>query len=44
MGDRPRQPLDELYGEMTERAEALATSHIIPRILKPLSSAIASRS
>ena len=44
MGDRPRQPLEEIYGEMTERAEALALSHIIPRVLKPLSSAIASRS
>ena len=30
--------------EMAERAEGLVHSHVLPRVLKPISSAIASRS
>jgi hypothetical protein len=43
-GDRPKEPMATLFQEMTERAESLAMSYIVPRVLRPLSSAIASRS
>jgi hypothetical protein len=43
-GDRPREPMEELFATMTEKAEALCHSYIVPKILRPLSSAIASRS
>jgi hypothetical protein len=43
-GDQPRQPTVELLTEMVERADGLCTRHIIPRILRPISGAIASRS
>jgi hypothetical protein len=43
-GDRPKEPMENLFGQMTERAEALCTSYIVPKLLRPISSAIASRS
>jgi hypothetical protein len=43
-GDRPKQPLPQLLIEMAERAENLCTNLVVPRVLKPISSAIASRS
>jgi hypothetical protein len=43
-GDKPRQPMEELLGELARRGESLCESHIVPRVLKPISSAIASRS
>ena len=43
-GDRPREPMEKLFVEMTEKAEQLCDSYIIPRVLRPISSAIASRS
>jgi hypothetical protein len=43
-GDRPRQPMEEMAAEMAERAEALCNTYIVPRVLRPISSAIASRS
>src|SRR3954447_4997480 len=43
-GDRPKLPLEHLMEEMAERADALCHSHIVPKILRPISSAIASRS
>jgi hypothetical protein len=43
-GDRPKQPLPALLSEMSERAESLCTNLVVPRVLKPISSAIASRS
>lgn len=43
-GDRPKTPMEKLIEELAERADQLCTSHIIPRVLKPISSAIASRS
>lgn len=42
-GDRPRDPMEKLFAQMAERAEALCESHIVPRILRPISAAIASR-
>jgi hypothetical protein len=43
-GDRPKLPLEKLLDQMAEKAEHLCTSYIVPRVLKPISSAIASRS
>lgn len=43
-GDRPRTPIEKLFEQMAERAEALADTYILPRILRPMSQAIASRS
>ncbi len=43
-GDRPKAPMEEMFATMTQRAESLCTSHIIPKLLRPISSAIASRS
>jgi len=43
-GDRPREPMEKLFVQMTERAEQLCSDFIIPRVLRPISSAIASRS
>jgi hypothetical protein len=43
-GDRPRMAMDELLREMAGRCEQLCDRHILPRILRPISNAIASRS
>jgi hypothetical protein len=43
-GDRPRGSMDAIFSEMTERADALCANYVIPRVLKPISSAISSRS
>ena len=43
-GDRPKESMSTLFTEMAERADQLCTQHIVPRVLRPISSAIASRS
>jgi len=43
-GDRPKQALEEVFGEMTARAESISEKYVVSRILRPISSAIASRS
>jgi len=43
-GDRPREPMEQLFEQMAERADTLANSYIVPRVLRPISAAIASRS
>ncbi len=43
-GDRPKMPMEKLILEMADRADTLCTSHIIPKIIRPISTAIASRS
>jgi len=43
-GDRPKEPLDVMFAKMAEKAEELCTTHVAPKILKPISAAIASRS
>jgi hypothetical protein len=43
-GDRPRDPMDQLFAGLVEKAQTLCSSHIVPKVLRPLSSAIASRS
>jgi hypothetical protein len=42
-GDRPKTPMEQILAEMADRAEEMCHRHIIPRVLKPISSAIASR-
>ena len=43
-GDRPKEPMENLLGQMAERAEGLCVSHLVPKVLRPISSVIASRS
>jgi hypothetical protein len=43
-GDRPKTSMPKLALEMAERADALCAKHVIPRLIKPISAAIASRS
>jgi hypothetical protein len=43
-GDRPKDALEELFQQMAKRADALCASYVVPRILRPISTAIASRS
>jgi hypothetical protein len=43
-GDRPKDPMEKMIGEMALRAEALCHSHILSKVIKPISAAIASRS
>lgn len=43
-GDRPKEPMEKLFGQMAERADQLCTSVIVPKLLRPISSAISSRS
>ena len=43
-GDRPKEPMHKMFNEMAERADHLATTYIVPRLLRPISAAIASRS
>jgi hypothetical protein len=42
-GDRTRS-LEDALGDLSDRAEGLCARHLVPRVLQPLSSAIASRS
>jgi hypothetical protein len=43
-GDRPKEPMETLFTELAAKAEQLCGDYIIPRVLRPISSAIASRS
>jgi hypothetical protein len=43
-GERPRMALEEQLKEMAQRAEQLAQTRLVPNLLKPISTAIASRS
>lgn len=43
-GDRPREPMAKIFADMFERADQLAGSRVVPRVLRPISTAIASRS
>jgi hypothetical protein len=43
-GDQPKQPLGTLLAEMADRADGLCAGQVVPRIIKPISAAIASRS
>jgi hypothetical protein len=43
-GDRPKEPMEQMLEQMTERTDTLCSSVVVPRILRPISAAIASRS
>lgn len=43
-GDRPKTPYEEMFEQLVERADALANSYVVPRILRPIAEAIGSRS
>jgi hypothetical protein len=43
-GDRPKEPMAQILADMAERAEELCDRYVLPRIVKPLSQAISSRS
>ena len=43
-GDRPKESFDSVFATIFEKADILAHDKIVPKILRPLSSAIASRS
>jgi hypothetical protein len=43
-GDHPKEPLEDMFVQLAERAHSLCTTYVVPRILRPVSSAIASRS
>lgn len=43
-GDRPKQPLEQIAGEMAVKAEQLCHDHVLPKLLRPIHAAISSRS
>jgi hypothetical protein len=43
-GDRPKQPMEEIIKELAERAENLCHENVVPKLLRPIHDAIASRS
>lgn len=43
-GDRPREPMPDVMRQLAAKAEELAESHVLPRVVKPLNAAISSRS
>ena len=42
--DQPRASIAEVLATLAERAEQLANDHVLPRVVRPIGSAIASRS
>jgi hypothetical protein len=43
-GDRPRDTLDKVFVDLFERADSLCSSRVVPKVVRPISTAIASRS
>ena len=43
-GDRPKESFEAMFQQMVERADRLCTNYVVPKVLRPISSAIASRS
>ncbi len=43
-GDRPKESLDAVFAHIFDRADGLCSAHVVPKVLKPISTAIASRS
>jgi hypothetical protein len=43
-GDRPKDTLDGVFKDLFEKADHLSCERVIPRVVRPISSAIASRS
>jgi len=42
-GDRPKEPMHELIADLGRRAEEMCINQVIPKIIQPISAAIASR-
>src|ERR1041385_5388213 len=43
-GDRPKEAMEQIFSQMFDRADNICTTRVVPRVLRPLSEAIASRS
>ena len=43
-GDRPKLSFEAAFEDLTQRAEAMCNTYVVPRILRPISQAIASKS
>ena len=43
-GDRPQIALERMIEQLAEKADALCGNYVVPRVLRPISEAIASRS
>ncbi len=43
-GDRPKEALEKVFAYIFDRADGLCTSHVVPKVLRPISTAISSRS
>ena len=43
-GDRPKAAMEDIFLQLAERAETLCSSYVLPRVVRPISAAIASRS
>ena len=43
-GDRPKETFADMFQQLAEKADHLCMTHVVPRILRPISAAIASRS
>ena len=43
-GDRPKESFEKIFGQLVEQADKLCGKYVVPRVLRPISSAIASRS
>lgn len=43
-GDRPKEPMENIVDQLAEQGQELAARYVVPRILRPLSQAIGSRS
>src|SRR5215475_6543265 len=42
-GDHPKEPMEQIAMNLAERADTLCSSYVVPKILRPISNAIASR-
>lgn len=43
-GDCPKESFESMFQQLAEKAEHLCSTHVVPKILRPISAAIASRS
>ena len=43
-GDRPKEAMEDIFENLFERADAICSDKVVPKVVRPLSSAIASRS
>src|ERR1700722_9809632 len=36
-GDRPREPMEKMFAQLAEQADHLCMTHVVPKILRPIS-------